>query len=261
MAAAAAALKTEDTSLDIWRKVPPEEKLELMARAQSRGLAATIVLLVITGTMAVGLRMPWIFWAAFATIPFVFQFASAKAWRDIKPRTVLEYLAARSAARRYAYGAQSKDLTIDLMFKGILAADLSHLGENAELEAHLDSRDRVPVWVSLFPDTIVMMSERAGGAQLEFVHSTLDRLEVTAESFDDANGEGRRLSFQIEARKGETQRWFLMSPYPAALLVCERKIKRAVEEHQVQLERERNAVKSLFRSGDDESLSENSFSF
>jgi hypothetical protein len=260
MAAAAAATKTEDNVLDIWRKVPPEEKLELMARAQSRGLSATLVLLLITGTMAVGLRMPWIFWAAFTTIPFVFQFASAKAWRDVKPRTVLEYLAARSAARRYAYGAQSKDLTIELMFKGTLSPDLSQLEESEGLEAHLEARDKIPVWVSLFPDTIVMMSEHAGGAKLEFVHSTLDRMRVNAEGFDESGSEPRRLALEIEVRNGETQRWFLLSPYPAALLVCERRIRRAVEEHKIHLERERNAVKNLFHSSKDES-SENSFSF
>ena len=260
MAAAAAATKAEENALDIWRKVPPEEKLELMARAQSRGLSATLVLLLITGTVAVGLRMPWIFWSAFATIPFVFQFASAKAWRDIKPRTVLEYLAARSAARRYAYGAQAKDLTVDLMFKGSLSPDLSQLGESEGIEAHLDARDKIPVWVSLFPDTIVMMSEHAGGAKLEFVHSTLDRMNVTAEGFDESGGDSRRLALEVELRKGETQRWFLLSPHPAALLVCERKIKRAVEEHRVQLERERNAVKNLFRSSDDE-FSNESLSF
>ncbi len=256
--AATAGLKGDDSYVDIWRRVPPEEKLELMARAQSRGVAASVVILIITGTMAVGLRMPWVFWAAFVTIPFAFQFASARAWRDIKPRTMLEYLAARSAARRYAYGAQAKDLTVDLMFKGTLQRDFAPLGESEELDARIEERDKVAVWVSIFPDTMVVMSERPGGAKLEMIHSILDRLAVTAEGFEDSSSESRRLVVDVELRKGEFERWFLTSPYPAALLVCERKIKRAIEENKIHLERQQLATKGLYSR---ESISEESFSF
>ena len=229
-----------------------------MARAQSRGVAASLVILIITGTVAVGLRIPWVFWAAFATIPFAFQFASARAWRDIKPRTILEYLAARSAARRYAYGAQAKDLTVDLMFKGTLQRDFSELGESEELDARIEDRDKVAVWVSIFADTIVMMSERPGGAKLEMIHSILERIEVTAEGFDDSNAASRRLVIEIEVRKGEIQRWFLTSPYPAALLVCERKIKRAIEENKILLEKQRIATQTLYTREDSD---ERGFSF
>jgi hypothetical protein len=256
--AAASGLKADDSYVDIWRRVPPEEKLELMARAQSRGVGASLVILLITGAVAVGLRMPWFFWAAFFTIPFAFQFASARAWRDIKPRTMLEYLAARSAARRYAYGAQSKDLTVELIFKGILQRDFSTLGESEELEARIEARDKVAVWVSLFADTIVMMSERPGGAKLEMIHSILERIEVTPEGFDDSGAQSRRLVFDIEVRKGEVERWFLTSAYPAALLVCERKIKRAVEENKIHLEKQLLATKGLYTR---EAPEEHSFSF
>jgi hypothetical protein len=257
MAAAKAGLKTDGSYLDIWRKVPPEEKLELIARAQSRGVSASFVILIITGTVAVGLRLPWIFWAGFVAIPFAFQFASARAWRDLKPRTMLEYLAARSAARRYAYGAHAKDLTVDIMFKGNLQKDLSILGESEQLDARIENRDKVDVWVSIFADTIVMMSERQGGAKLEMIHSTVGRIEVTAEGFDESNAESRRLVIDIEARRGESQRWFLTSPYPAALLVCERKIKRAKEENKIVLERQRLATKGLYNQipSEDDSLS------
>ncbi len=229
-----------------------------MARAQSRGVAASLVILVITGTVAVGLRMPWVFWAAFVTIPFAFQFASARAWRHLKPRTMLDYLAARSAARRYAYGAQAKDLTVDLMFKGTLQRDFAALGESEELDARIEDRDRVAVWVSIFADTIVMMSERSGGAKLEMIHSILERIEVTPEGFDDSDSGSRRLVIDVEVRKGEIERWFLTSAYPAALLVCERRIKRAVEENKIHLEKQLIATKGLYTR---DSVEEQSFSF
>jgi hypothetical protein len=171
---------------------------------------------------------------------------------------MLEYLAARSAARRYAYGAQAKDLTVDLMFKAKLQKDFSDLGESEELEARIEHRDQVAVWVSVFADTIVMMSERPGGAKLEMIHSILGRLQVTAEGFDDSSVESRRLVFDVEARKGEFERWFLTSAYPASLLVCERKIKRALEENKLHLERQMLATKGLY---DKSTVEEESSSF
>jgi hypothetical protein len=171
---------------------------------------------------------------------------------------MLDYLAARSAARRYAYGAQAKDLTVDLMFKGTLQRDFAALGESEELDARIEDRDRVAVWVSIFADTIVMMSERSGGAKLEMIHSILERIEVTPEGFDDSDSGSRRLVIDVEVRKGEIERWFLTSAYPAALLVCERRIKRAVEENKIHLEKQLIATKGLYTR---DSVEEQSFSF
>lgn len=244
----AAISETTDSSLDIWRKMPPEEKLDLMAKAQSKGLAATLVILVITGTVAAGLRIPWLFWGAFAILPFVFQFASAKAWRDIKPRAMLEYLAARSAARRYAYGAQAKDLAIELIFRGTLTPDYNEEEIQEALDAKLDERFSRDVWVGLFKDTLVMISERRGGAQLQFAHNILERLVVSSEGFEKDSSTPRRVVFDVyDKRLGISSRWFLTSPFPAALYVCERKILAAQAAHQAQLEKEQRLMQAMAR--------------
>jgi hypothetical protein len=232
MAAAAQTALSTDTYPEIWRKIPPEEKLELMARAQSRGVAATLALLAITATVAVGLKLPWLFWGAFLVIPIVFQFAAMKEWRTLKPRTMLEYLAARSASRRFAYVALSQDLTVLLLYKGTLERLPVDSGEQLEdLSVDGTHGHTTPVWVALFPDTLVVMSERRGGAQPELVHTLREKLQLTAEGFDES-GESRRLMVEINDETKPTQRWSITSSYPAALLASGRLMSRAIQELQ-----------------------------
>ncbi len=221
-----------------------------MARAQSKGLGATLVILIITGTVAAGLRMPWLFWGAFATLPFVFQFASAKAWRDIKPRAMLEYLAARSAVRRYAYGAQAKDLSVELIFRGTLTPDYSEDEVQEALDAKIDKRYSRDVWVGLFKDTLVMISERRGGAQLQFAHNIFERMVVTGEGFERDSTSPRRITLDVyDKRMGISSRWFLTSNQPAALYVCERKILAAQAAHQAQVAKEQRLLQAMARDG------------
>ncbi len=241
----ASVVQTDSSFLDIWRKIPPEEKLLLMAKAQSKGLSASSILLGAVGSISLGLRVPWLFWSTFIAVPFVFQLASAKAWRSLKPRTMLEYLAARSAARRYAYSANSKDLTVSLMMKGTLHQDFTAEEEEEEIEAKIEHRDNVDVWISLFPDTLVLMSERSGGAKLEFAQQLFgDRLAVTAEGFDDSSQE-RRLLLSVETRRGGKHRWYLTSPFPAALLVLERRIRAFTAEQKALAEKDSLAYSDL----------------
>ena len=218
----------------------------MMAKAQAKGISASSILLGAVGSIALGLRVPWLFWSTFVAVPFVFQLASAKAWRTLKPRAMLEYLAARSAARRYAYSANGKDLTVSLMMKGTLHPDFSAEETEQAIEARIEQRDYVDVWVALFPDTLILMSERAGGAKLEFAQLLFsDRFEMTAEGFDDSS-QDRRLVLSIETKKGEKHRWHLTSPFPAALLVLERRARSFIAEQKVQAEKDRLAYTELF---------------
>lgn len=243
-----------DYSFDIWRKIPPEEKLNLMAQAQAAGVFAGIILMVICGTMAMGLKVPWIFWSGVLGIPFVFQFASAKRWRDVKPRTILEYLAARSAARRYAYSAQAKDLAVCMIFKGILGREFQTDQIEEKLEAQINHSDRVEVWVSLFRDTIVMMSERKGGAKLELAHTIDDRVTVQALGFDDSGIE-RSVVITIVTRDNRSISYKLESRYPAALLVFERKVRAFMAQFKEAQEKEKLAFSDVY-AGNQSNLSE-----
>ena len=48
---------------DAWRQIPPEEKFEAMARAQSHGIAACLGAIIVGGTVAGGLQQNMFFWA------------------------------------------------------------------------------------------------------------------------------------------------------------------------------------------------------
>lgn len=211
---------------EIWRLVPPEEKLELMAKAQSRGVLAVSIAIIVCCTVAIGLKMSWVMWASFVCSPFIFQFAAGKAWRGLRPRCLLEYLAARSASRRYAFAARAKDLTPSLIFKGRLERvyETEHLQE--ALEAIASQTKEAEVWVSLFGDAVVMISERIGGAECKFSHLLDDKLIITAHSDSGKDyAVDKELLFSITDKTIGNVKYKLTSRHPAALLAFEKKMR------------------------------------
>lgn len=221
--------------LDIWRQIPPEEKLAMMAKAQSKGLLMALLLIVIGCTCAVGLQIPSLIWGSLLSSPLVFQFTANRVWRDVKPATVLRYLAARSAARRYAFSQKSKDLDIKLIFRGKLERIFSDDNPQDALEAAIAKNLEAEVWIALFPDTIVMISEARGGAKLEFGYPINEKLQMRSESEsgqDYTNNKEIYLGYPTtklsDVLIGKSDEHYvnfkLTSPYPAALLVFEKRI-------------------------------------
>lgn len=237
---------TNNSSLDIWRKVPPEEKLELMARAHAQGVAASLLVLGIAATAAIGLKIPQLFWGAFTAVPFVFQLVSVRAWRGLRPRLILEYLAARSAARRYAFGAHGQDLNSALMFRGELQ---SEIGDGAPpVEDDLLGVVWRPVWVSLFPDTFVIISEQRGGAKLEVARVLDDRLSAKAIGFEPGDdSRERKVVLSFTGKDGNTWTFSVRSQHNAALLAFERKIHGFIAEQKAELERTKLAYQDLLQ--------------
>lgn len=212
---------------EIWRLVPPEEKFELMAKAQSKGVLAASIALIVCGTVAVGLKMSWVMWGSIVCCPFIFQFAAGKAWRGLRPRCLLEYLAARSASRRYAFAARAKDLTPSLIFKGRIEQvyEQEHLQE--ALEAMVNKTKEAEVWVSLFGDAVVMISEQLGGAQVKFSHLLDEKLEVTGHSSSGKEyASDKHLLFTVHDKMMGAKQFRLTSRYPAALVAFEKKMQK-----------------------------------
>ena len=212
---------------DIWRAIPPEEKLQLMSRAQGTGCVAVMMASVISAPIAIALQVPWIFWGTLLGSPFIFQFAAGRSWRDLRPRVMLEYLAARSAARRYAFANKSKDLKLELLFRGKVERVFEANDAMAALEAAVENTKESLVWVALFTDAVVLMSEKPGGASLEFAHPINERLTMKSESRDGERGYQALQSVEIGApdrKMKKEQRFKITSPYPAALVVFERKL-------------------------------------
>lgn len=215
---------------DIWGRIPPEERLEILASAQAKGVQASLLLLLMAFSAALGLKIPWIFFGSLALLPFSFQIMTAKAWRIVKTRLSLEYATARSTSRMYAFHAGALDLIPSLMFRAELEPSL--LGDGLEDEL-LEKPTAKPVWVSLYPDTMVIVAEGPSGARLELAHPLFSNFSLTAEGFDELEeSTSKRLSIGIESQPGAVSRWNLTSRHPATLLACERRAKAYIARHQ-----------------------------
>lgn len=211
---------------EIWRSIPPEEKIELMAKAHAKGIMSSGILIIVGCTIAVGLKVSWIMWGSLIISPFIFQFAAGKEWRGLKPRVMLEYLAARSAARRYAFDQRGKDLTPRLVFRGTLEEEFDRDHVQEALEAMIENTKQAEVWVSLFGDTVVMISERVGGAELKLGHLIDEKLTVSSQSASGGGDYSNDKVVQLIIKdKGKPERRFrLTSRYPAALVVFEKRL-------------------------------------
>lgn len=211
---------------EIWRQIPPEEKFDLMAAAQAKGIFAAFILITAGCTVAIGLHLGWMIWASLIASPFVYQFAAGKAWRDLRPRLIMEFLAARSAARRYAFAANGKDLTLVLIFRGRLGREFSSDQAMEALESALDRRSEIPVWIALFRDSVIMISEAAGGARCEFA-SLIGPERLSWEAINPGKNEytnGKVLVLTAIDKRGTGRRFRLKSRSSAALVVFEKRL-------------------------------------
>jgi|LauGreDrversion4_2_1035121.scaffolds.fasta_scaffold04425_6 hypothetical protein len=235
---------------DIWQKIPPQERAEVVTRAQSTAISTVLVVLMFGWAMAVGMREQWYFWGAFLIIPFAFQVATSKAWHSLKPKLIVEYTAARAAACHYAQQANGHLLVPQAQFKGFLERQFS---DDQQSESDLitdrpeEPRGPVPVWITLFPDSLVMFSETPFGSQREFAHTFSEDVSVSTEEMEEDFGDQRRLMISARDEKGAERRWVLTSKYSALLTACQRKLLSAMERRQTLAEQASMAKQSAIK--------------
>jgi hypothetical protein len=218
---------------EMWPKVPEEERQQLLAYTKSKALENCALLTVIGCSTAIGLQMPAILLVVLVTLPVLYQVVAARLWLEVKPRTLIQYFVASLTASQFAQSLNSADPSVKLIFKGFLQPvpvqdDVPPETQERfaeELEAEVPAPREV--WISLFPDSLVMISESAAGAQLEFGHSTLRDFAVALDTPDetDPTQVESRLLIQTTKDDSVTGRWLLSSPYPSMLVACERKIR------------------------------------
>lgn len=218
--------------LEAWRQIPPEVKLELMARAHSKGLMVAVGTVLAASTCAVALKVVWLMWAALLFSPIIFQLSASTAWRGLKPSIILRYLAARSAARRYAYTAKSQELNLELIFPAIIEPIIDHDNPMSVLNASMSDMSTKEVWITLFTDCLVVMSEDHGGAKLDIAHILDHKINissVSADGKDYSNEKELTISILKEGltnfgEEDMTYNYKVTSKYPAALVVFEKKM-------------------------------------
>ncbi len=211
---------------EVWRQVPPEEKLQIIARAHSSGVMTSLAMILIGSTLAVGFQYTPLFWATLLLTPLAFQTAAAKSWRSLKPRTMLEYLAARAAARRYAFTNKARDLGVVLMFRGELRENFDktsdEISDALEAMEALDTQTQATsMWVALLTDSIVVMTEGLGGANLAMGHLLDKFIEITGEGPEYSSE--RQVKLILRDPRQSERTFTLSSAYPAALIAFEKK--------------------------------------
>lgn len=237
--------------LDIWRQIPPEEKLEVMARSQAKGIITCVMAIITCGTLAISVQSPWILWTSVLFTPFTFQFRSSLSWRSLNPAMVLRYLAARSVCRRYAYSAaHSKELELEVIFPAVIWKDPSlELEEGNGESSSPDASDKliesalksfgkenisdkkIEVWVALFKDAVVFVKESPKGGQLMFASAINSRLRIHSRSDAENSDYDPKKELIIEQRKTNRKHfWNLKSKFPASLIVFEKKLQAKIEE-------------------------------
>ena len=222
---------------DIWGRIPPEERLEVLANAQAKGVQAALLLLLMAFSVALGLKLPWVFFGSLLLVPFAFQIMSSKAWQMAKARPMLEYAAARATARLFALSSGARYVEPALMFRAELQPSISGVDLDSSDDELLEKPTAKPVWVSLFPETIVIAAEGQSGARLELAHSLFANFSITAEGFEEGDeSDGKSLSIEVESHPGTVSRWSLRSRHPATLLACERRAKAYMTRHQREVE-------------------------
>lgn len=169
---------------EIWQSVSLEERLELISKSHASGLISSIVTIFMVGSIAYGLDKISLLVVAFGCAFFTFPLFSSHTWRTGKPSLILAYLAVRTVARRYAYGFDLPNIDIILIYRAKMKPlynsteeEYSHKKRNFDSESSKSSS--VPVWVVLMRSGILLLSEKSGGAKLEFVSPIVHDTNIT----------------------------------------------------------------------------------
>jgi hypothetical protein len=216
---------------ETWQKIPEEERTLLLAQAKAQAVEASCLCAVAGVALAASLQSFGVILCTLALVPLLYQVVSTRAWCETKPLTTVKYFVASATSKLYAKSLQSADPSLKLIFRGSLqAVPLNELSpEVEEFREELEEQKPTPrdVWISLFPDALVMIAEGEDGAELAFGHSTLKDFEVALDTPEDANGDSQpsRLLIQTMLNDSIESRWILSSPHTTTLLACERKIR------------------------------------
>ena len=212
-------------SSEIWKIIPPEEKIEVMAQSHCSGVLASMIFIVLFSTIAIGMQIRSLIWFSLIFSPIIFQYFSGIKWKKLKPKMILEYLAARSASRRYAYATNGRDLTLLVLFRGQFITK-KNFGDidpgQVENSSEIIEKD---VWISLFGDTIILISEAQNGAILEFGHFIDNKIRILSSSVNDKNVRNKSVTLSYtDKRTAVEMEVGIKSKYPGALYVFEKKL-------------------------------------
>ncbi|MDR2338374.1 MAG: hypothetical protein LBE20_07025 [Deltaproteobacteria bacterium] len=198
---------------NVWGAISGEEKDELLARAQANGIFASFVFIVLTTSAAFGFNQPWVIFVGIFCSVIIMPLFANRTWRVQKPTKILQYLAVRSVARRYAYGFGLRRIDITMLMRGYLqevnnqtVQDLNFEQLSADELTKNTLSKKKEVWICLIQSGILVISEKLGGAKLEFI-SNFDKgiqshyLPSDRDNSDGYSGNAIILASNIKSRK------------------------------------------------------------
>lgn len=218
-----------------WNSVALEERLELIARSHAVGIASGLGCLLLFASAAYGFDAPIAFFGFIAVSLALMPIFSSRYWRKHKPSTILQYLAVRSVARRYALGFNIRELDIILIFRGSMreifeseeARDLILQSHQNDQSPMLDQNQ--PVWVSLFRGGVVILSEYQGGAKLESV-TVLNENTICRPAKPEEGG-SKHATIIRGSGDGRSRLLLIDSKYAGALYVFKQRLLRLYQEY------------------------------
>lgn len=221
---------------EIWQSVSLEERLELISKSHASGFLASCLTLFIMGSIAYGLDKIWLLAVAVGFAFFTFPLFSSQTWRTGKPSLILAYLAVRTVARRYAYAFDLTNIDIILIYRGHMKAVIDSKEDEYQQQKNSTEFDSnfeeyTPVWIVLMRGGIIIMSERIGGAKLEFITPILH--DTRLEGIEDENLSTREVGSIIHGsgvNKGKSV--VLKTNYKGAHYVFTKKVEQLVFEAQ-----------------------------
>lgn len=232
---------------EVWNTVALEERLELISRSHAQGMIAATVFMVYMGAVAYGFDLIWLLGVGAIGAMLVFSLFSTYVWRRGKPQLILSYLAVRSVARRYAYGYGIPELDVILIFRGQMR-ELFEEGGLAELKQSVDfessSVGEREVWICLLRGAVLILSERPGGAKLEFIAQVSDEIDCRKPTGKESEDLPERSIVVHGAGISRGRRVALFSPYPGAMYVFEKQLAGLIFEHRNALQKLENLRKN-----------------
>lgn len=221
---------------DAWNTVALEERLDLLSRAHAHGIMAGLASFALLGTIAYGFDQIYVLAGGFVAAFFMVPMFTSYSWRRGKPALILAYLAARTVSRRYAYGHNLSDLDIVLIYRGVMreifsdrvAEEMTRQRQDVDFDAP-ENIGYKNVWICLLRGAIVILSERSGGAKLEFIAPVTNEVEVQKAPAEEGLSDGAVIVEGVQMSKG--RRIILDSTSSGAQYVFERQLQRLIAEY------------------------------
>jgi len=230
-------MAAETLSLEqVWQAVALEERLELVTKAKADGILAAVGFLLLIGSIAYGFDAILLLGLGSIFSILVVPIFSGYSWRRNKPILVLEYLAARTIARKFAQLSRFDDLGLYFIFRGqakpVFASEEEEALVRQSDRVELDSTDGFrDCWVCLLGGGLVVISESSKGARLEFCGSFSSDLNIRPATTEEDASEGAFVVNQENSNK-KTKSLLVRSRYRGALYVFDKRFQHLLKEEQ-----------------------------